>query len=127
MFFKVNEIDLHEGALANNTNCDVQNFQKLAPRILPPLTLCKENLQPLKENFLNTLIILILNITKSSKFSLKLNFFMQHIIKLSESFLLLFGLDRKILLKCKHRNTKVPNQYSEKLSGFLNDLHKMNF
>ena len=49
--FLVNQNDLYEESILNNTVCNLQPFQKVGPRVFPHSLNSKENLQSEKFSF----------------------------------------------------------------------------
>ena len=103
-FFEVNHIDLYKHPILNNIVCNLKLSQKLAPKVFQPLPFLDEIYKFFKNFFLITLILTNLNMHSSEKFVLNMNTNVLHIIMMSESFQLHFGLHSHLPVNCKHKH-----------------------
>ena len=71
--FEVLHFELCKDPILNNTVTNVKPFQKLAPRVFPPLPICKKNYKFSKNFFFITMILLILSRFNLRKVLLKRN------------------------------------------------------
>ena len=102
--YEFNRNDLYRHLILNNTACNVQPSQKLAPRVFPILPYFTKVYNFWRIFIFNILISMVLNLFNSGKFMLILNTFTLHIVMMSEILLLPFGLDWSLMLNYNLRD-----------------------
>ena len=101
---KVFHIDLYDDSEINNTVCNVQLSQKLAPRGVPLLPYSKKRYILWRSFIFKSLIINIPLKFNFEKIFSKINTVMLQIEMMSEKLLLHFWLDLNLMLNCKHKD-----------------------